>query len=91
MVAVGPFLVPRSKAFAHQRLEELSFEYYPHWASSGLQSEIYADWIRALWAQVMAELASAWKGRSKAIDEWYDGHCEPAVRNELRPAHDELW
>lgn len=72
-----------SVAVAKGRLAGLASEYRLLWESSGAGYEVHAVQLELLKGQVLAELASLWKGRSDATYRWYERVCAPAVEKEL--------
>jgi len=58
-------------------------EYWPLWVSSGAGHEVFADWLPELQRRTLSDMPSVWKGRSVAIDRWYEEECGPAVEKAL--------
>jgi hypothetical protein len=76
--------IAQSVAIAQGRLYDLAVAYWWLWSSSA-GYEIFAGWLQILNGQVLAEIALIWKGKSDAIDRWYDRACAPAVEMALLP------
>jgi hypothetical protein len=58
-------------------------EYWSRWCSSGLEYQVYGEWLDSVMRQISAELESIWKGRSDASDRWFEGTCRPAIKKAL--------
>jgi hypothetical protein len=73
-----------SVAIAKERFYHLAVAYWGLWSPSA-GYEIFTGWLQILKGQVLAEIASIWKGKSDAIDSWYDRTCASAVEKALLP------
>lgn len=68
---------------AERRFREIDHEYWLHWHSSGGPYETYAAWLDSLKCDIVAELASIWKGRSDVTDLWSGAKCAPVIEKAL--------
>jgi len=70
-------------AAAEGRLSDLASGDWGPWTSSGAGYETHAKQLELLKKEVLAALASIWKGRSDATYRWYESTCRPAVETAL--------
>jgi hypothetical protein len=81
--AVDGVGIAASVKVAEERFGGLSAEYWRRWLSSSDGYEVFAAWLDILRRQTSEEVASVWKGGSKAVDRWYKRACGPAVEDAL--------
>jgi hypothetical protein len=88
-VNVDKIGVDPSVSVAVGRFQHLAQEYWLLWQTSGTGWRICKTWLDILKPQVLGELASLWKGRSDAIDRWYEKVCRPAIEDAITISMDQ--
>ena len=67
---------------AEHRFTDLANAYWSIW-HPGTPYEVFVGYLESIRRWTSADLESVWKGKSDAIDAWYDKTCGPAVEKEL--------